>query len=626
MSLPTAFFAGKPTTQTSWGNDIWAKIGGKNAVPEGEQTGNALVWDGTTERWILTGTDSQGTLTLGSGTNVAAAGAGTVAIGKNAGGATSAPTSVFIGEEAGVNAIGNNGIVSVGAFSGSQLGDNAIAIGVGANNDTSGDNEENTIAIGVNSAQNGQKANAIAIGANAAQGNIQDEFSIVINASGSTNTSAGVGTCVITPIRNVAQVGVAMYYDQATGEVFCTSANTSTGNTTVFVRVNDSTGIFQVFVTTTNYADAAQVYTGNGSPGDQVDLKYSNGRWVLVLSQSGKVFASSNDAATQWFQISTTGLNLQCIEWVPFVLNDTAVGGFWVTAGSNPASSRAYWSNNGVTWTAGTPLFTGISPPGFGAITAANILSVKWWGGLTVFGGWCVIAGATLPVVFYSFDGGRSTIFQTSVPGGAAQTGKAVQVIDSDGTTLAIGLSIVSPSTVIDPAVTPAANNSAYYSTGVIISANPTVWTAVAGMPKQIDFAQVGNAKRVYDVTDFRSNGVCWCMTTRNYTATAAPGSSPLYSIYSFAAGYPATATGLYLVLNVGGLSANSTWYFTRASWNGLYWNYSPGQILSQTFNVSSLLAYPTSQGDLIVDGNPIIGIGSGSIVASSWGGTIGGT
>jgi hypothetical protein len=243
-----------------------------------------------------------------------------------------------------------------------------------------------------------------------------------------------------------------------------------------------------------------------------------------------------------------------------------------------------------------------------------------------MFGGWCLIGGVTLPIVYYSFDGGRSTFFQTAVPGGAAQTGKAVQVIDSDGTTIAIGLSIVSPTTVIDPAITPAANTSAYYSTGVNISANPTVWAAVTGMPKQIDFAQVGPAKRVYDVTDFRSNGVCWCMTTRNITATAAPGSSPLYSIYSFPAGYPSAATGIYLVINPGGLSGQSTWYFTRASWNGLYWNYSPGQTLSQTFYVSTTIAYPIVQAQLDVDENPITGISSGSIVASSWGGTVGGT
>jgi hypothetical protein len=405
-----------------------------------------------------------------------------------------------------------------------------------------------------------------------------------------------------------------MYYDTNTGEVFC-SGSAPNGEITVWITA--PVGIpntFNINVGRTIFSESTQVFSGACTTTDFFDLRYTNGRFVLVLSVTGTVYATSNNDGSGWVLISTTGLNMQCLEWIPYVLNDTAPGGFWVTAGSNPANSRVFYSNNGVNWTGGVAL-TG------GSITQVNILTCRWVGGVTMFGGWYVNGGTKYPCIFYSYDAGRSTYYQQTTVG-TAQIGKAVQSLDSDGTTILAGLSVIDE-TVLQTA-NPLVRTSCWYTTQSGINNAPT-WAGVAGMAWQYRPPVIGTGV-VYNVFDVRTNGVCWIICCDVNVTAAIVGSPQQNSIYSLPAGLPVTAVGIWIT-NPSTPAGEVT--YIRSAWNGLYWNFTPGQdagipsILGQTF-LYSAVANPTLQAQIDTDTG--LNLGLGSIVASSWGGQLGGT
>lgn len=167
--------------------------------------------------------------TLGYGNNTIALGlnaglnqgAGSIAIGQNTGspssGSPQGTDCIAIGGGAGRNTQGNEAIaIGFGAGATSQ-GIGAIAIGGNAGGTSQG---QYAIGIGSNAHFSGAGNYSIAIGGGAGTAN-QAANSIIINASGTNVQNTTASSCVIRPIRGIAQgIGVGrLFYNTTTFEI-----------------------------------------------------------------------------------------------------------------------------------------------------------------------------------------------------------------------------------------------------------------------------------------------------------------------------------------------------------------------------------------------------------------------
>lgn len=184
-----------------------------------------LVLDQTTNvvrAGSIASTTGYGNNTIAMGLNAGLnQGDGSIALGQNTGSpSTGSPQStdcIAIGGGAGRNTQGQEAIaIGLGSGATSQ-GIGAIAIGSSAGGTNQG---QYAIGIGNNAHLSGAGNYSIAIGGGAGTAN-QAANSIIINASGTNVNNTTASSCVIRPIRGVAQgIGVGrLFYDTSTFEV-----------------------------------------------------------------------------------------------------------------------------------------------------------------------------------------------------------------------------------------------------------------------------------------------------------------------------------------------------------------------------------------------------------------------
>ena len=150
-----------------------------------------------------------------------------VAIGYQSGMSNQSSQSIAIGLEAGNVKQGVDSI-AIGSFSGNvNQSENAVAIGCAAGEI---DQSQNAIAIGENAGSNSQSRNAIAIGTQAGsyeqgQNSIaigayagasdpivsQDDYTIILNATGNSLNSTDPSSTYIAPIRNILNENYLLY-------------------------------------------------------------------------------------------------------------------------------------------------------------------------------------------------------------------------------------------------------------------------------------------------------------------------------------------------------------------------------------------------------------------------------
>jgi hypothetical protein len=150
---------------------------------------------------------------------------GAIAIGFQAGSINQGTNGISLGVNAGyLNQL--SGAVGIGYRAGfTGQGINSVAVGSGAGNSNQG---TSAIAIGVLAGNIDQSSNAIAIGNLAGRIN-QAANSIIINATGTDLSSMDVSGLFIAPIRRVAGITQALYYNTTTNEIVYNDVSGSGG-------------------------------------------------------------------------------------------------------------------------------------------------------------------------------------------------------------------------------------------------------------------------------------------------------------------------------------------------------------------------------------------------------------
>ena len=172
-------------------------------------------------------------LGFSSGTSDNGIGYASIAIGSSANGvANSTPKrgnlAIMIGGAAAYNGAGE-GAVSIGAVTGlvNVLGQNTVSIGHEAAQGTTSGTEANSICIGYQAGKTGAGSSSVLIG-QAAQG--LNDNCIVLNASGSTTTTAVDGAFYVDPIKVGAVSGgtaqIKTPADSGFGHLLCYNSTT----------------------------------------------------------------------------------------------------------------------------------------------------------------------------------------------------------------------------------------------------------------------------------------------------------------------------------------------------------------------------------------------------------------
>lgn len=244
----------------------------------GTQKGETIVYNTTTNSWILTGSQK---LAVGRNAGLNSQGIEAVALGSEAGYINQGPFGIALGAGAGNLNQSTEGI-AIGVHSGrDHQGEASVAIGSSAGDDNQGNlaisignkagyskQSSGSIAIGNNAGTYDQGGDAIAIG-NYAGSDAQSAMSIILNASGSTLNSSNQGLYV-KPIRSGNNgPGSLLQYNASTSEIY---ASNSLTNATITDKVivgssseTSSTAVLEVNSTTKGFLPPRMTFNQRNS-------------------------------------------------------------------------------------------------------------------------------------------------------------------------------------------------------------------------------------------------------------------------------------------------------------------------------------------------------------------------